>query len=553
MKTRLILAAAVVISRVAIVLTHAQNVPLPNNLIHNGGMEETDPETPGLAAGWSIVYSSRGKHTVERDRDIKTEGAVSQRFENADGGMKYPRLFQTVKVKPNVTYRFSADVRAEAPVQVWLAKGKWGKDFGVRGIPADAKWHTADIIFNSGENDEITVIIILMAPNRQPGIFWVDNVALRPAGNPSETSEKAPAPTPKPTTTKPAETAPKPNNLARGLTYEFITPVSGRTRAPDGGRTVLTDGNWKSGYWSRPNSVVWQFRDGTEGIVMLDLGQRMAIDTIRMAAVRGGYCHPPDAKLLVGDTFDKLHAVGDIPASKTEKRAKGFGTEWYKSTNLHTAGRYVVLTLSQPASGLVALTEIEIVKGDFDPATAALPGSPTALEAYALRNSTKRFIPPADTSVVTPHVAWANNTKQKPKILFLSPAATIRDPIELAQRMNLDATFRYAESATMDFLATRNFLEQLNADWNALVLASVDWNIFRDEVKRAILDKVRAGMGLFIVKPLGSDAELKAVLDDLQPSSLRTFFSREKEIPFPYVAWVRGGCGMETGTLGGGV
>lgn len=139
------------------------------NLVLNSGMEEEGSETPGLARGWSVVYSSGGEHKLALDGDVKTQGAFSQRFENVEGGMKFPRVYQKVDVKPNTTYRFSADVRTNSRVQVWIAKKTWGRQFGSRGVPADDKWHTVNLGFNSGENEQVTVIVILLAPNRAAG------------------------------------------------------------------------------------------------------------------------------------------------------------------------------------------------------------------------------------------------------------------------------------------------------------------------------------------------------------------------------------------------
>ncbi|MDP6358034.1 MAG: hypothetical protein QF473_23160, partial [Planctomycetota bacterium] len=166
----------------------------------------------------------------------------------------------------------------------------------------------------------------------------------------------------------------------------------------------------------------------------------------------------------------------------------------------------------------------------------------------------RRFIPPVDTSVILPQIGWAKNLPgSRRRVLFIAPSITIRDVIELAQRMNVEAEIHYApQGGDWAYWETSDLLKLLEKPRDAIVLASVDWESLGRPVREALWSKVRAGTGLFLANPIVGDAELKRVLDTLEPSQSRGFFTEEKKTGLPYLDWVRKGAGLRTGTLGKG-
>jgi len=167
-----------------------------------------------------------------------------------------------------------------------------------------------------------------------------------------------------------------------------------------------------------------------------------------------------------------------------------------------------------------------------------------ATPAPAEKPDYSRFIPPVDVSVVLPQVAWAKNLAgPRRRVLFVAPTITIRDVIELAQRLDVDAEIHYT---------TADLLSLLTKPWDAIVFASVDWDRFQPAVRETLWGKVRGGTGLFLANPLGDDAELRRVLGTLEPSPSRAFFTEEKGSSLLCLSWLREGAGLRVGSLGRG-
>ncbi|MFQ6096270.1 MAG: hypothetical protein ACE5O2_00985, partial [Armatimonadota bacterium] len=128
--------------------------------------------------------------------------------------------------------------------------------------------------------------------------------------------------------------------------------------------------------------------------------------------------------------------------------------------------------------------------------------------------------------VVTPHIPWA-----KPyaggtiRALTLVEDSGAREIIELAQRLSLDFTFvkflgppgdrgyLYEGDRSIRTLAQaqKRLLENLEADYDVIIVAGLQWDYhFSPEIRKRILDKVKAGTGFIYVSPLGVSDDLAA-------------------------------------------
>ena len=500
------------------------------SLVTNGSMEEAG-EHAGVAKGWVVSWSSGGKHSAQLDVEVRRAGQFSQRVTNPQGGAKYLRLQQTIKVRKRFRYRVSAWARTKGDVRLWLSKAGWGRHFGARAIPDDQQWHELKWNFESGDSERVDIIFMMMTPNREACTLWADEIGLTELG-------------PSPRATDSAA------NVAIGKPYELLTPPNyGRAKDPVLDRVALTDGKWRSGHWTRKHTVVWNLKPDQRAQVLFDLGRVELISGLRLACVLARVAHPPKVQLFVGRDPDTLFHVADFDAGGVDRVEASYQTEWCERTSLKAAGRYVLVAMAQPRRGMVCVTEIELLRGDLPLPAAPPTGRKIDLETFATERSLSRFMPPVDLSVSTPHVPWAKRSPgPRPRVLFLVPPMTVRDPIELVQRMSLDGTVRYMPTDLMGYFEHRHLMRDLEARWDGLVLGSVDWANFRPEAKEAILAKVRAGMGLFIIKPLG----MAEIAWDLKDAPAPSFFADGDASGFPYLDWVRKGCGLRTGVLGRG-
>ena len=325
-------------------------------LVVNGGMETAGSE-PGLARGWKLSWSSGGNVVASLDRDDPPAGTFCQKVENRADGAKFPRLLQSVAIETRSRYRLTAKARAVGRVQLWLSKGGWGRDFGVRPIPPDGKWHDLQVEFESGENQRLDILFMLLTPEREAAAVWVDDVSLAKVGG------RKP---------EPVNADPPAENLVRGKSYEFLTvPNYALARDEKVDAEALTDGVWKGGYWGRKQTVVWRLQEGGRALVLFDLGATQPVGGVRIAAVRArdSVAHPPEVHLFVGMESDTLYSVGVLDAGKVDAPPSGHLTEWCERRGMRAVGRYVLLSFAQPirksmpGRGLVCVTEIELLRG----------------------------------------------------------------------------------------------------------------------------------------------------------------------------------------------
>jgi hypothetical protein len=197
----------------------------------------------------------------------------------------------------------------------------------------------------------------------------------------------------------------------------------------------------------------------------------------------------------------------------------------------------IVFTLDAPqrTPGVLWVDEVSLTLDRADTATSkpAVSGKGAA-----------ELIPPVDTGVVLPHVDWAPDLPgPRPRVLFVAPAVTIRDVIELAQRLDVEAEFQYASA---------DLIPVLERDWDAVLLASVDWDRLGAQTRDRLWSKVESGMGLMLVNPVAPNDRLDNVLQTLRPFESQVFFSGESDIGLPLLQWVRDTARPRVGTLGSG-
>lgn len=136
---------------------------------------------------------------------------------------------------------------------------------------------------------------------------------------------------------------------------------------------------------------------------------------------------------------------------------------------------------------------------------------------------------PPDFSTVTPHVPWAKPLARRLRVLLLSERATLRDVVEIAQRMDIDPEYIEIPCVVGKGVGdiqkfeirddTRAVvLDRLDRDWDTILVASMTtsarlpggsavgnshgvtgWPSFPEEVQRAILKKTGGGTGLVLM------------------------------------------------------
>jgi Carbohydrate binding domain len=150
-----------------------------NTGLVNGGLEEVQ----GHSFAGFAHQEAPGKKTFV-DRDESHGGRLSCRVEHhRDGKASGPLLAQTIRVRPNACYRFSAWIKTQdlQPADVHLtviASGGFARALSFQDTPVQATgdWTQIDVAFNT--LDESAVTVGVSAPNVRAGTFWLDDLAL---------------------------------------------------------------------------------------------------------------------------------------------------------------------------------------------------------------------------------------------------------------------------------------------------------------------------------------------------------------------------------------
>ncbi len=357
----------------------------------------------------------------------------------------------------------------------------------------------------------------------------------------------------------------EPASVALGGEYQLLSRRSYGTSA-EGDLSILTDGTWAGGFWTRPNTLAWRAAAGTTTEVLVDLGSVQAIGSVSVASVHGFAAHPPRVIVRVGESMDRLHEVTSWDAGEgLEVAPADFTTLVSRSPEFRAAGRYVLFTMDQPLtkaggaprSGLICVTELMVHPGEFDAAAVTTTGDAIALREYMETQDAYGAIPPISSEVETPHLDWAPEPAGgRPKVLTVVPYLLGRDPIELEQRCGMDQRIfeLLRQTPQMSHFRTQDLLAALAERPDLLLLPALDWSILRPEAQTAILDAVRGGMGLLWVHPFGETEELRGMLDALPEQTFPVIDSPLAETPFPLLEDLRDGAFGEVraGTIGEG-
>ena len=153
------------------------------NLLPAGDFETFKGDNP---AGWDYV-DGPGKSAFA-DAEVKHGGKRSLRFENFKAGNEggNARAMKKLAVRPWTQYHLSLwlktrDVEPIGDLHVAvMAPDGHELNYAFLGAQATQDWTQEHVVFNSLDNDSITVSMGLWGGRR--GVFWLDDVELRPAG-----------------------------------------------------------------------------------------------------------------------------------------------------------------------------------------------------------------------------------------------------------------------------------------------------------------------------------------------------------------------------------
>lgn len=163
-------------------------------------------------------------------------------------------------------------------------------------------------------------------------------------------------------------------NAALGRSYT-LTPSPSYPHCTDpGDLEQLTDGHSSGSVWQRKSTVGWGYPKSLPRIV-IDLGQVEPIREVRVHSIGGGNAgvfYPASILLAVSDDHRTFHVAGaaDSLGLAEQRHTSGRAPKKphvFRLGDLETRGRYV-LVLLQPNGGLLFLDEIEVIRGDHDPA-----------------------------------------------------------------------------------------------------------------------------------------------------------------------------------------
>jgi len=127
-----------------------------------------------------------------------------------------------------------------------------------------------------------------------------------------------------------------------------------------------------------------------------------------------------------------------------------------------------------------------------------------------------KYLNPTE-EVVTPHIAWAKPGVQRPlKVLFVANRGSMREAVEISQRMDLEYTFFCPQQQESEYTpiegAPKSIMDEglrkLAGDYDVIVLGNIDWGRIPLVFQYKILQKVKAGTGL-VGLVTGSDEYLK--------------------------------------------
>ncbi len=165
-----------------------------------------------------------------------------------------------------------------------------------------------------------------------------------------------------------------PANVALHRTYE-MSPAPNYAGCKDSGDALqLTDGQHAGCDWLRLSTVGWR-KPAPAVTILIDLGSSTPIQSVRLHTNGGGRAnvfYPGTVGVLVSDDNTQFHLVGAADRLGVEQsRANSVEVrplpQVVEIDNLHSRGRWVLLLL-EPDGDFLFLDEVEVLRGNHDPA-----------------------------------------------------------------------------------------------------------------------------------------------------------------------------------------
>lgn len=196
------------------------------NLIRNGDFSQWDGSKP---LGWSIVETNQSVaagSADDRAQALKVEVVK-------DGGKSLGEIRQTIKVKPNSTYRFTGDLKSTKSGQALFMLKPRTKTKELARIVTDLsteQWATVSKEVKTGEAGELQVLCrYVQKPESVGAISWFTNLQLVRLDESGQPIEEAPEPI---AVAKPEASAkPVTPVIAQAGTDQYVTPTGAGDRS----------------------------------------------------------------------------------------------------------------------------------------------------------------------------------------------------------------------------------------------------------------------------------------------------------------------------------
>ena len=205
----------------------------------------------------------------------------------------------------------------------------------------------------------------------------------------------------------------------------------------------------------RPAGWTYTYSSGGGCDVVVDTQvKRTGRGSIRLSTLKGGASYPRIVQPveLAADTSYRLTAwvrstTGRTKLQVTPDGGTWFGADKYGAAVGIPAGEQWRSITKQIVTYDAAKVNIVFTLQTPNREATDLWVDDVSLVRAGPRPDRWRYIPPPSKSVALPQVGWARDLPgPRRRVLLVAPLITIRDVIELAQRMDVDAEVRYASA-----------------------------------------------------------------------------------------------------------
>jgi hypothetical protein len=368
-------------------------------------------------------------------------------------------------------------------------------------VTGEAAWQQLVVPFNPGNNGNVTVELSLAQAS---GAAWFDDIVVAEAA-----AAKA--------LLQAGEQGPQRENLALHKPYELSPPPSYEHSTDADDVIQLTDGEYTAGYfWTQKSTVGWYLYSPQ---ITIDLGSVQPISGIMINCPGGGAAgvqFPTELTYLVSDDNEHFYQVARLTPKGLKQDGKSWYTHKFLADNLNTRGRYVMIRTVAGGSTFFA-DEVEVYKGEHNPATVTFAGKPRnrlemAYGQYSLSPTTytRGHFPE------TPHVKWGMPLAGGPiKSIVMCYSDDMRDVCELAQRLDLDyvpvSHFSYYRPEPLGSLMQEQ-IETALPTARVMVVGGYRWEATPKPLLEKIKARVRECMGLVVVS---SNAPFNKGIDEV--------------------------------------